>query len=108
PFPRLGCGPSKYGTTTEICSVCRKSSSPESMLQGWISLRVATDVLPLLVNACSEDCISHLPKPAYGYVDHPHKGGLAVTQPGACFVPPRPDFDQSGFMGKERSDPAKD
>jgi hypothetical protein len=81
PFPRLGCGPAKFGTLTENCSVCRKSCTPGSMRQVWISLLVATDVLPLLVNACSEDCISQLPKPTYGYVEYPHQGGLGVTQP---------------------------
>jgi hypothetical protein len=81
PFPRLGCGPAKFGTSTENCSVCRKSCGAESMRHVWISLLVAKDVLPLLVNACSEDCINRLPKPAYGYVEHPHQGGLGVAQP---------------------------
>jgi hypothetical protein len=105
PFPQLGHGPAKFGTVTPNCSVCRKSCGPDSMLRVWISLRVATDVLPLLVNACSEDCIRRLPKPAYGYVDHPHKGGLHVSQPAQCFVPPRPGFDQSKFMGTEKPEP---
>ncbi|WP_257581710.1 hypothetical protein [Streptomyces sp. TLI_146] len=32
--------------------------------QVWISLRVATDVLPLLVNACSSGCVAALPSGA--------------------------------------------
>jgi hypothetical protein len=41
----------------------------------WISLRVATDVLPLLVNACSTACASALPSGAEGYAQLPHTGG---------------------------------
>lgn len=108
PFPILGGGPAKFGTVTENCSVCRKNCNPESMRQVWISLLVAKDVLPLLVNACSEDCIKRLPKPADGYVDHPHQGGVSVIQPSAELVPPRPDFDQSKFMGEEKSDRTED
>jgi hypothetical protein len=80
PFPQLGQGPPRFGTLTENCSVCRKSCGADSM-QVWISLLVATDVLPLLVNACSENCIGRLPKPEYGYVERAHQGGLGVTQP---------------------------
>ena len=54
----------------------------------WISLRIATDVLPLLVNACSNECITRLPPPAHGYIDRPHTGGLDVAQPVAEFMPP--------------------
>jgi hypothetical protein len=46
----------------------------------WISLRVATDVLPLLVNACSAACVSALPSGAEDYVQLPHTGGR-VKQP---------------------------
>jgi hypothetical protein len=49
----------------------------------WISLRVATDVLPLLVNACSTACVQALPAPAEGYVQQPHAGGAHVQQPPA-------------------------
>jgi hypothetical protein len=47
----------------------------------WISLRVATDVLPLLVNACSRGCVEALPTPPDGYVATPHRGGPEVVQP---------------------------
>ncbi|GAA1238958.1 hypothetical protein GCM10009646_28730 [Streptomyces aureus] len=46
----------------------------------WISLRVATDVLPLLVNACSSACVAALPGGAQDYIPTPHKGSL-IDQP---------------------------
>jgi hypothetical protein len=59
--------------------------------RGWsrrsrrpIARRVATDELPLLVDACSEACVERLPAPPEGYVDRPHRGGDHVEQP-----PPR-------------------
>jgi hypothetical protein len=63
------------------CSVCRGEFAPSGPRQRWISLRVATDVLPLLVHACSEGCIARLPQPAEGYVQVPHTGGNNVLQP---------------------------
>jgi len=63
------------------CSVCGKDCSVSTMIQVWISLWVATDVMPLLVNACSQACISALPAPHPNYVQVPHMGGLGVTQP---------------------------
>ena len=81
PFPRFGIEsqtPSFVGST---CSVCGRAFSSVPVRQVWISLRVATDVFPLLVNACSDECVRRLPKPPKGYVDHPHTGGLALQQP---------------------------
>ncbi|GAA3269746.1 leucine-rich repeat domain-containing protein [Dactylosporangium vinaceum] len=65
------------------CSVCTTALTGE-LHQAWISLRVATDVLPFLVNACSQRCIAALPAPEPGYVPTPHTGGPSVEQP-----PPR-------------------
>ncbi len=90
PFPKLNVEESKGHAPTQ-CSVCGQSIDAKSAHQAWISLRVATDVLPLLVNACSDDCIRKLPAPAFGYVSQPHSGGLNVTQPATSFVPPRPN-----------------
>lgn len=64
------------------CSVCSKPCS-EPVAQAWISLLVATDVAPLLVNACSQTCIDALPTPKEGYVQCPHAGGLSLEQPAA-------------------------
>ena len=63
------------------CSVCHKPFPPVGPLQVWISLVVATDVMPLLVNACSEECVDHLPHPPANYVPEPHRGGLKIQQP---------------------------
>jgi len=49
--------------------------------QVWISRRVGTDVLPLLVNACSANCVAALPNPERGYVPTPHTGGPDIAQP---------------------------
>ena len=79
PFPRL---PQISPTLTpSTCSVCGGPFSSEGPQQMWISLRVATDVLPLLVHACSDKCIAALPQPAKGYVERPHRGGLDLEQP---------------------------
>jgi len=98
PFPKLqarrestgglelnNLSPAVWGTDSiQTCSVCNRPLENGGLHQLWISLLVATDVLPLLVNACSEECIQALPKPADNYVSEPHKGGLNVKQP-----PPR-------------------
>jgi uncharacterized protein (TIGR02996 family) len=69
------------GTATRSCSVCGRPFEDRRLYRVWISLRVATDVLPLLVNACSEECIGKLPTPPDKYVKRPHRGGLGVQQP---------------------------
>lgn len=86
PFPRLNTDDSKSNTESTNCSVCRKQLGPNSVMQVWISLRIGTDVLPLLTNVCSNDCVRRLPPPARGYVDHPHTGGVNLIQPPAGLV----------------------
>jgi hypothetical protein len=61
------------------CSVC--DGPVEQLHQVWISHRVGTDTLPLLVNACSTTCVAALPEPAKGYVPTPHTGGPDIVQP---------------------------
>lgn len=105
PFPQLNRGTPVSNTLTTHCSVCRKELNPATVTQVWISLRVATnalDVLPLLVNACSSECIERLPSPAFGYVDKPHEGGSELIQPEVLVVPPRPDrwLRRSDFLGR--------
>jgi hypothetical protein len=80
PFPRLGNLPFQAGAVANKCSIC----NADSLQQRWISLRVGTDVLPLLANVCSDACIGRLPSPTQGYVSQPHTGGLELVQP-----PPR-------------------
>ena len=80
PFPQL---PSVVpaGSAPLGCSVCTGPFGSSSAIQVWISLRVATDVLPLLVHACSQDCVRALPRPPDGYVERPHQGGRDLVQP---------------------------
>lgn len=79
PFPRL---PQLHPTVVpQTCSVCNSPLATESVQQVWISLRVATDVVPLLVHACSDNCIAQLPTPPDNYVQAPHQGGLSLQQP---------------------------
>lgn len=82
PFPPLrpAADPTTWGADpVRACSVC---AGPVTELhQVWITLGVGTDALPLLVNACSTDCVAALPKPLEGYVPAPHTGGPDVEQP---------------------------
>jgi len=85
PFPRLPQEPdgaSPGGNSVNRCSVC-KAQLVSTAVQVWISLRVASDVLPLLVYGCSQKCIDRLPSAAEGYVGRPHRGGLELEQPPA-------------------------
>ena len=79
PFPRL---PQIHpALVPQECSVCRRPLGDAAPIQYWISLAVATDVLPLLVHACSQPCIASLPIPPDDYVRFPHQGGLSLKQP---------------------------
>ncbi|MEU9666109.1 leucine-rich repeat domain-containing protein [Streptomyces bobili] len=92
PFPRLAppppdgrpgeLYPGAWGASAiTACSVCAGPVDLPRLHQVWISLRVATDVLPLLVNACSRGCVDALPTPPDGYVATPHRGGPETVQP---------------------------
>jgi hypothetical protein len=73
--------PAVWGATAvKTCSVCDGPVDRE-LRQVWISRRVGTDVLPLLVNACSARCVAALPEPERGYVPTPHIGGPDIVQP---------------------------
>ncbi|WP_157531802.1 MULTISPECIES: hypothetical protein [unclassified Kitasatospora] len=79
--------PGKWGTTAiRRCSVRDRSLGGAEIHQAWISLPVATDVLPLLVNACSAACLQVLPKPPEDYVQTPHAGGPGLAQPTADYA----------------------
>jgi hypothetical protein len=95
PFPELtgetdrigALRPGIWGATTiRTCSVCDAPIGNCGPIQAWISLQVATDVLPLLVNACSTTCIEALPTPPEDYVPTPHRGGPTVEQPIADYM----------------------
>lgn len=81
PFPNLRGNTVKLYGDDAKCSVCGKPNDERGLNQVWISLIVATDVLPLLVHTCSKQCIEQLPVPADGYVQRAHKGGLGLAQP---------------------------
>ncbi|MFI6582741.1 leucine-rich repeat domain-containing protein [Embleya sp. NPDC050493] len=77
-----GVDPGKWGATTiRSCSVCDRPLHRTGLHQVWISLRVATDVLPLLVNACSSECIQALPQPPGDHIRTPHRGGSTAVRP---------------------------
>jgi hypothetical protein len=89
PFPKLDREQLPAVVRSSMCSVCRGPLKPETMVPVWISLRVATDALdvyPLLVNACSDECIRRLPPATKGYVEQPHTGGLNQPQPISKFA----------------------
>jgi hypothetical protein len=93
PFPKLrpvtgvkeadfaALDPGVWGAdAVRTCSVCTGPVGHE-LRQVWISCRVGTDVLPLLVNACSAACVAALPEPQRDYVPTPHTGGPDIVQP---------------------------
>ena len=79
PFPHLP--QSIAQVAPDRCSGCDGPFDTAGPRQVWVSLRVAADVLPLLVHACSDACVARLPPPPEGYVRRPHTGGLALAQP---------------------------
>jgi hypothetical protein len=88
PFPRLETQTCTGGEASSRCSVCDRPFEDMGLHRVWISLGVGTDVLPLLVNACSDECVRRLPRPVEGYVQEPHRGGLEVRQPPPAIVGP--------------------
>lgn len=80
-FPRLDHQSEAGAHSPPTCSICNAPTRPADLRRRWISLPVGTNVLPLLVNACSEECIRHLPTPPDGYVQEPHVGGMELQQP---------------------------
>jgi hypothetical protein len=85
-FPWLKGNPVRYYGNTVKCSVCSRKITYDKTWQLWISLKVGTDVLPLLVNSCSKRCTDSLPTPHPDYVQQAHQGGTSVVQP--------PDYDE--------------
>lgn len=81
PFPRLPQDPHWMGPSPKRCSVCNQPVVASNCIQAWISLRVATDTLPLLVYACSQKCLDSLPTPPERYLQRSHQGGKDLKQP---------------------------
>jgi len=80
PFPALPAA-LPPGSIPDTCSVCQGPFPPSGYIQVWVSLQVATDVLPLLVHACSAECVAALPDPPPDHVARPHRGGTSLRQP---------------------------
>ncbi|MCS3798914.1 hypothetical protein [Niastella sp. OAS944] len=79
-FPILTNNPVRYEGNTVKCSICKKDMSWLDTNQLWVSLRIGTDVLPLLVNVCSSTCEAAIPAPPKDYIPHAHKGGSNLKQ----------------------------
>jgi hypothetical protein len=93
PFPRLATALEALLPST--CSVCDRPSD-RTLEPFWITLRIATDTVPLLVHSCSKECTLSLPRPPEGYFERPHKGGGGVGMPEQGYGP------QGLFWGGER------
>lgn len=78
PFPRLNDREPVYGADVISCSCCGGEIEHDRVDQRWITLRIGTDTVPLLVCLCSAACKNNLPATPAGYVDGPHKGGLGL------------------------------
>lgn len=80
-FPSLLHNPVQYFDSPSKCSICRTQVVSANLNQFWLSKWVATDVVPLLVNVCSEECFTNIPEGAENYLSFPHKGGKDLLQP---------------------------
>ena len=78
PFPALPQLSDLYRPKT--CSICN-GDLPNIPLQRWTSGRMGSDIVPLLVHACSETCINSIHDAPENYVKRPHCGGLGLKQP---------------------------
>ena len=81
PFPDLTQNQVRYEGEKLKCSICQKEINYEEVNQSWISLRIGSDILPLLINSCSKECEEKLPVPPKAYVQNHHKGGPDLVQP---------------------------
>jgi hypothetical protein len=81
PFPKLSRPVELLIPPT--CSVCNRPFGPVAPDPYWVTLRVATDVVPLLLHSCSHDCTLSVPTAPANYFERPHKGGPGVGMPAA-------------------------
>jgi hypothetical protein len=79
PFPPLR--PAVDALTPPTCSVCDRSLGDTVPDRLWVTLRVGTDIVPLLVHSCSHSCTLSIPAPPAGYFERPHKGGGGIGMP---------------------------
>jgi len=83
PFPLLA--PHAEAKPPRPCSVCDAMFEDRGRHRYWLSIRIASDIVPALVNACSPECVAALPPAADNYVDKPHRGGPGLQQPPTRF-----------------------
>lgn len=77
--------PQRRGATAiHSCCVCDRPLGQAGLHQMWIYLRVATDVLPLLVNTYSSVCVAEPPDSARDYIPAPHKADSTSRHPTGC------------------------
>ncbi len=78
PFPDLNNQRVTYIESKIKCGICDKIEANDLFEQYWITLKVATDTVPLLISVCSENCFKQIPKlvSQANYIEYPHKGGL--------------------------------
>jgi len=84
PFPDLSLSNWRWPNGNSRCSIC--NSPANDLEQFWISKRVGTDVMPLLVSVCGSDCLHHVGPGEANYVHTPHTGGLRIKQPPASWI----------------------
>jgi len=78
PFPALPQHSELY--RPKFCSKCNGEFT-DLPIQRWTSRRMGSDIVPLLVHACSEKCIDSIKDAPKNYVQRPHSGGLSLKQP---------------------------
>lgn len=81
PFPDLTAERIVFTGCETKCGICCKTQDGQLFEQYWISLGIATDVVPLLISVCSETCYAAIPAGAGNYISQPHKGGTHQKQP---------------------------
>ena len=72
PFPKLPVPSEELFPVS--CSICQGPFGKHGPMQRWVTLRVATDDLPLLVHACQKSCLKKLPRTG-DHRSQPHRGG---------------------------------
>lgn len=83
PFPDLTDNDFRYHGGIVKCSFCQDTADDSKLEQYWVSRIVGTDLIPLLVNTCSEECKIQIDKEddtIRYYVNNCHKGGSKVPK----------------------------
>lgn len=78
-FPDLTNNPVRYFGNIVKCSICKKEIPYSYTNQLWTSLYVGGDLVPLLINVCSEGCEYHILETTKRQSSYLHKGGKAYS-----------------------------